>query len=208
MFHALVIEDQDLMRLALMAELKEIWGDCFTVGAQTLIIAMDILRREVFDIIVIDPGLPGIDPVSDKARLSVVKSIIETSPSALHLVVTGSDSEIEAQECQKIGVAGYLAKTGLNKGMLADILHAVSATNCSIHLSRATMEIPDFHYSGLTVREQEIVDMMLRRKRGVKRVQVYLEMAERFGIDAGSAEKYYKQARRKLIKQGQLPKGI
>jgi hypothetical protein len=50
--------------------------------------------------------------------------------------------------------------------------------------------------------------MMMRRQHGAKRRAIFESMAERFGIDAASAEKYYKQARAKLLKLGQLPKGL
>jgi hypothetical protein len=49
---------------------------------------------------------------------------------------------------------------------------------------------------------------MRRRPRGMKRRDIYEQMGERFGIDPGTVEKYYKQARAKLLKQGHLPKGV
>jgi hypothetical protein len=51
--------------------------------------------------------------------------------------------------------------------------------------------------------------MMAQRAPGVKRKEVFEIMAGRLGIDVGSAEKYYNQARAKLLKQGQpLPQGL
>ncbi|TIW19786.1 MAG: sigma-70 family RNA polymerase sigma factor [Mesorhizobium sp.] len=71
------------------------------------------------------------------------------------------------------------------------------------------MTQPDVRYSVLTPREQEIIDMMTRREPGMTRTQFYQVMADRLGIDPSSAEKYYKQARAKLMKNGhRLPQGL
>lgn len=198
------------MRMALMAELKSYLGDCCTFGVRTIEMARDVLACHDFNLIVIDPGLPGFDPTSETARLSVVRQMIELSANAIHIVVTGSDTALEAEECRRLGAASYLAKTGLCKGALARILNDIStaANDFAICLSQTATEVPDFHYSGLTKREQEIIDLMLHRKHGVKRIQVYAEMGEKYSIDVETAEKYYKLARKKLIKQGQLPKRI
>ncbi|GAA5628146.1 hypothetical protein Brsp05_03442 [Brucella sp. NBRC 12953] len=210
MYRALVVEDQDLMRMALMAELEANRGDGCALGAQTFELACDLLACQHFDLLVIDPGLPGFDPTSVEARLAVVKQLIEGSPHAIHIIVTGSDSACEADACRALGAAFYLAKTGLYKGTLARILREVDtvADAFCLRLSKAVMTTPDFHCSQLTAREQDIINSLLGRSAGVKKKQVYSEMAERLAIDAGTVEKYYKQARKKLIKLNQLPKGI
>lgn len=208
MCRALVIEDQDLMRLALIAELKANIDDCIVLGAQTLDIASEQMDGESFDLVIIDPGLPGIDPTSQPHRLAVVAKIIGASPSAIHLVVTGSDCLAEAEECRKIGATAYIGKTGLSRGVLANILKDVSTSGFSVCLSNSPMERPDFHYSGLTPREQEVVDLMTSRNRGTKRKQIYEQMGARLGIDFCTAEKYFKQARAKLLKRGRMPKGL
>lgn len=64
MYRALIVEDQDLMRLALMAELKENVTDCYIAGAQTFELAKQLLDEGEFDIVIVDPGLPGFDPTS------------------------------------------------------------------------------------------------------------------------------------------------
>ncbi|WP_214477281.1 response regulator [Mesorhizobium sp. dw_380] len=209
MFRALVVEDQNLMRLALMEQIRSSLGDCMVLGAETLEIATRELQRDDFDLVVIDPGLPGFDPTAQADRVSVVDKIIEASPSAIHVVVTGSDSSAEAEEFRQIGAAGYLGKTGLEPGVFSDVLEDISTKGFSIRLSRVGMTIPDYRYSGLTPREQEIIDMMTRRERGMKRKQIYELMSQRLGIDVGTVEKYYKQARAKLMRQGhKLPKGL
>ncbi|MER8563259.1 DNA-binding response regulator [Mesorhizobium sp. M0578] len=197
------------MRLALMEQIRSSLDDCMVLGAETLEIATRELQRDDFDLVVIDPGLPGFDPTAPADRVSVVDKIIEASPSAIHVVVTGSDSRAEAEEFRQIGAAGYLGKTGLEPGVFSDVLEDISTKGFSVRLSRVEMTIPDYRYSGLTPREQEIIDMMTRRERGMKRKQIYELMSQRIGIDVGTVEKYYKQARAKLMRQGhKLPKGL
>lgn len=208
MQRALVIEDQDLMRLALIQELRTNLADCVLLGAPTLEIAKEVLRSQDVDLAVIDPGLPGFDPTSRSDRLTVIEEIVEASPSAIHLVVTGSDSLEEAEDCRRLGVSAYVSKTGLMRGLLGEVLEDVSTSGFSIRLSDTKQLTPDVHYPGLTAREQEILDWMRRRPRGMKRRDIYEQMGERFGIDPGTVEKYYKQARAKLLKQGHLPKGV
>ncbi|KAA9368344.1 response regulator transcription factor [Ochrobactrum quorumnocens] len=210
MYRALVVEDQDLMRLALMAELEASRDDCWALGAQTFELACELLACQHFDLIVIDPGLPGIDPTSSASRLTVIRQLMEHSSHAAHIIITGSDSAWEAQQCEALGAASYLAKTGLCKGMLASILRGdcTSSDAFCFRPSRPGMTSPDFRCSQLTEREQEVINRMLGRQTGMKRKQVFSEMAERHCIDTGTAEKYYKQARKKLIKHNQLPRGL
>jgi DNA-binding NarL/FixJ family response regulator len=208
MYRALIVEDQDLMRLALMAELKENVTDCYLAGAQTFEIATQLLEQEEFNIVIVDPGLPGFDPTSPRDRISVVERIIEASPDAIHIVVTGSDSTSEAEACRRLGAAAYLGKTGLSRGALGDVLQEVSEDGFSLRYSQADSRQPDVNFSGLTPREEQIIGMMMCRKPGMKRRDVYESMGQRFSIDAASAEKYYKQARAKLLKHGQLPRGL
>jgi DNA-binding NarL/FixJ family response regulator len=209
MFRALVVEDQTLMRLALMNEVQASFEKCVVLGAETLNIATVELQNNHFDLVVIDPGLPGFDPTSQGDRVAVVDRIIEASPSAIHIVVTGSDNRCEADGFRRIGAAAYLGKTGLAPGVFSDVLDDISTKGFSLRLSRAVMTKPDYRFSVLTPREQEAIDMMAHRAPGVKRKEIFSLMADRLAIDAGSAEKYYKQARAKLMRQGHpLPNGL
>ena len=110
MFRALVLEDQTLMRLALMNEVQASFEKCVVLGAETLNIATVELQNDHFDLVVIDPGLPGFDPTSQDDRIAVVDRIIEASPGAIHVVVTGSDNPCEADGFRRIGAAAYARK--------------------------------------------------------------------------------------------------
>lgn len=149
-YRALVVEDQTLMRLALMDQISTAFENAAVLGAQTLEIALYELAKENFDLVIIDPGLPGFDPTSQDDRLSVVSRIIEASPTALHAVITGSDNTAEADQFRGLGAVAYLGKTGLEPGMLSDVLDDISTSGFSIRLSRVTMTVPDYCHSALT----------------------------------------------------------
>lgn len=208
MRRALIVEDQDLMRLALIAELKAGFPDCYIAGVQTFELAIRLLGDEEFDMVIIDPGLPGFDPISSSDRLGVVERIVRAAPDARHIVVTGSDTMAEAATCKALGVSAYLGKTGLSEGALGQVLKQITRDGFSFRHSLAAACLPEIHFPGLTPREQQVMAMMVGRQPGMKRRDVFEGMAARAAIDAASAEKYYKQARSKLLKRGQLPEGL
>mgnify|MGYP000096514207 FL=1 len=208
MHRALIVEDQNLMRLALMAEIRAGLPDCYVAGAQTLQIARQLLTDDQFDLVVTDPGLPGFDPTSVEDRLHVVEVIVAAAPDAAHVVVTGSDDEMEAKACRLLGVGGYVCKTGLSHGDLPRVLDEIGRGAFASRLSTSGSLDPDVRFPTLTPREDQIVTMMMRRKTGTRRREVFEKMATKAGISPASAEKYYKLARAKLLKLGRLPKGL
>ena len=108
-----------------------------------------------------------------------------------------------------LGAVAYLGKTGLEPGMLGDVLDDISTIGFSIRLSKVTMTVPDYFHSALTPREQEIINLMARREPGMSRTQIYEQVAGKLGIDRDSAEKYFKKARAKIMKSDhKLPVGI
>lgn len=208
MRRALVIEDQDLMRQALMIELKDSLGDCIIAGAQTYALAQRALADDLFDLVLIDPGLPGFDPTSSIERLEVVEAIVRAAPSAVHIVITGSDNDKEASACRELGVSAYLGKTGLSRGGLGRVLDQVARDEFSLRYSSADAQVPEVHISGLTPRERRVTELMMQRRPEERRKDIFAKMAKELCIDPASAEKYFKQARAKLLKLGWLPRGL
>ncbi|GAA4135550.1 response regulator [Aminobacter aganoensis] len=208
MRRALVIEDQDLMRQALIVELKESLGDCIIAGAQTFALAHRALTDDLFDLVLIDPGLPGFDPTSSEERLKVIEAIVQAAPSAIHIVITGSDNDKEAVACRELGVSAYLGKTGFSRGGLGNVLDQVARDEFSLRYSKANAQFTELHISGLTPRESRITELMMQRRPGERRKDVFARMAEELRIEPASAERYFKQARAKLMRSGRLPRGL
>lgn len=209
---ALVIEDQDLYLEMLMNVLQSTLcsiGPCLVEGALTYEQALDVLHQNEFDLVVIDPGLPGFSVSSRQDRLTIVKHIVEASSDAIHIVVTGLDCDNEARTFQQYGIAAYVAKTGFNRNVLGDILNEISKGAFPIHFSRTTIRPPYFQYSELQPSEQEIIELMLNRPEGSKKKNVYERLAMRDDVDVESVEKRYKRARAKVLKNGlALPKSL
>lgn len=204
----LIVEDQHLMRLALAHELQAALPNSMVHAAPSLTTALDLIQSIPFALIIIDPGLPGYDPRSEDDRLTVVRAIVEQSPTAIHVVVTGSDSKEEWEICRTIGVAGYIAKNSLKPGTMSAILARIADHGYCVGIMHETGTAPEVYHSALSPREQEVLGWMRQRAPGVSRREIYDRLGEQMNIDAGSAERYYKRARAKLLKFGQLPDAL
>lgn len=206
---ALVIEDQDLMRLALIRAVNSASKRNLVQGAATLQVALDLTRDQSFDLVVTDPGLPGINPISAKERLAVVEQVIRSAPEARHVVITGSATKEEEEACRALGVTAYLSKMGLDQGAISAILQTAVDGEGVIEVDDApTSTVPEYYYSDLTQREQDIIQQMLERPEGTRKKTVIEQMAAQLNIDEDTVRKYYKSARAKLIAAGLLPEGL
>jgi DNA-binding NarL/FixJ family response regulator len=197
MNRALVIEDQDLMRLTVMEIVEEHFQGCNVQGAQTLEGALAIMRRDRFDLVIIDPGLPGFNPNKEEDRLSVVSQAVKASPGAKHIVLTGTDSEAEAATMQQLGIDGYAAKIGLSRIRLKEVLAEVAPNSFTLQLADISSQRRHFGLGELTRRERQVMELMMDRPKGQKRKEVYQKMATTHQIDASTAEQYFKSAVRK-----------
>ncbi|MCB1470826.1 MAG: response regulator transcription factor [Rhizobiaceae bacterium] len=208
MDHALVIEDHDLMRRALIHELRGRLRNAMIAGASSLDVAKGLLKQHAFNVVVIDPGLPGYDPTSRQDRFRIVRSIVEASPSAMHIVITGSDNREEAKSFGLLGIRSYLGKTGLQPGQLSEVLEEIETGEYTVRLSSDANQTAEMLLPYLGPRENEVIVSMMCREPGVKRIQVFEEIARKYNISSESVEKYYKTAKVKLKKAGCLPKDL
>ena len=198
---ALVIEDHHLMRLALIEEIKAPMPECIVLGAGDLETALELLSARHYDLLLIDPGLPGYDTSSAKERLAVVKALIQTSPRALHIVISGAFTLEDWHLYRGVGARGYLAKTRVVPGSIAAAIRAIQADGSCILPPEHSSNLPDFHYARLTQREQEALDWVRLKSKTTRSDALFEELAEKNGIDASSVQKFYKRARAKLRKR-------
>lgn len=201
---ALVIEDQDLMRLALIDEVKLALSHVLVQGIQSLDMALDLIGRQSFDLVLMDPGLPGVDPMNMEERLSVVRRIMRAVPCARHMIVTGFASIAEQRACEALGIAVYVSKNGLDRDALVDILRSVVGGRKTTDVDLSVPFVEDYHYSGFTPREQYIIQRMMARPVGTLKKDVMQKVSLRLDIDEDTVRKYYKSARAKLRRVGFL----
>jgi DNA-binding NarL/FixJ family response regulator len=209
-FQVLVIEDQPLYGDMLQRRLKRFFGKrTLILVAGTLERAKHLLRDSEFDLVVTDVGLPGFDPTSEADRLTVIREVAAAANETTHIVMTGSPTVGESEECRRLGCAAYIGKNGLGSDLLQNILSRTTDGEFVAQLPEAEEPEADFrlHYSDLTQREEEIFNRVLQRTPGTTRTEVFEEVKELWGLKSGeTVKKYYKTARAKLARNGLLPK--
>jgi hypothetical protein len=149
--------------------------------------ALELVRTTPFALVLIDPGLPGYDPRSKYDRLMVIRSVVEQSPTAIHIAVTGSDSKEEWDACRTIGVAGYIAKNSLKPGTMTNILEKIADHGFCVGLMHETSNAPEVYHSALSPREQEVLAWMRQRHAGVGRKVIYEQLGEHMPRSTRSA---------------------
>ena len=200
----LIIEDDDFYKDALVEHFKTAFKGYVVLSAATFEITKVALKDHSFALIVIDPGLPdfGGTAESEDVRLNVVEHIINASPTAIHIVITGRFSSKEAEKCRRLGARAYLGKFGLNAPTLADVKDKLPTTDFLLHRGTMTSSVgkPDVHYPELTAVEEQCLNWVASRPVGMKRKELFDLMAKHFHMKGPEiAEQKYKRARSKFI---------
>jgi len=177
------------------------------ITAETFQAALAAIEADVFDLIIIDPGLPdyGVEMESRNVRLAIVDTIISTTPKAVHLVITGRFSSDEAEICRSFGAKGYLGKNRLNAPTLASILELMTRSEFVLHRGNETISnaSPGYHHPFLSLSEDECLQWVEDRPKGMKRNELFVLMAKHFKMKSPEmAEQKYKRARSKVIAHG------
>ena len=100
--HILVVDDQEIVRLALSKMLSKHGFTCREAsdGHQTLA----LLERERIDLVLCDIRMPGMD------GLSLVKALAHRIPEIAIVMVSSMDNADMAMECLRHGAYGYVLK--------------------------------------------------------------------------------------------------
>lgn len=201
----LIIEDDDFYYESLQRHFKRLRAHVF--HAMTLNIALEAIQYHDFDLIVADLGLPdfGSKKEDSGTRLIVLETIINSSPSSLHLVITGRFSLREAEECHSLGAIGYLSKSRLNAPTLATMLERLASEDFIIHSGHEVATTLTEGNPVLSVSEEECLQWVEQRPRNMKRKDLFELMARHFGWKGPVvAEQKYKRARSKVIANAQI----
>ncbi|TIR48046.1 MAG: response regulator [Mesorhizobium sp.] len=211
-FQVLVIEDQPLFGDMLQRRLKRFFGkQTLILVAGTLERARHLLRDNKFDLVVTDVGLPGFDPTSEADRLAVIREVAAVASESTHIVMTGSPTVHESEECRRLGCAAYIGKNGLGPDLLQNILSRTAEGEFVAQLPEPEESEADFrlHYSDMTQREEETFNRVLQRPPGTTRAEVFEQVKKLWGLESDeTVKKYYKNARAKLARNGLLPKSM
>ncbi len=112
----LVDDDPDFARvfqISLQAE-KNVSFEIETAG--TLQVALEILQKETFQLILLDLGLP------DSQGLGTFEKIVEAHPEVACVILSGMDDKVLALEAVRKGAQDYVVKGEVRGGMLARLL--------------------------------------------------------------------------------------
>lgn len=201
----LIIEDDDFYYESLQRHFKRLRAHVF--HAMSLNIALVAIADHDFDLVVVDLGLPdfGSKKEDSSTRLNVLETIINNSPSSLHLVITGRFSASEAEECHSLGAVGYLSKSRLNAPTLASMLERLASEDFIIHSGQEVATNLTEGNPVLSVSEEECLQWVEQRPRNMKRKDLFELMARHFGWKSPLvAEQKYKRARSKVIANAQI----
>jgi two-component system NarL family response regulator len=163
---ALVVEDDELFRLGLEMTLQGLAGieAVTTVGDGEQ--ALDLLRQQPFDVVLLDLGLPGLGGMETCRRISAEQ------PQLPVLVVTSQDDPAWCRRMVRAGARGYV-----RKGVAAADLQLAIQTvlrGASWWDAEATSALRDLGTAGadepgaagalalLTPREREVLEGMGR----------------------------------------------
>ena len=105
MFHTLIVDDEQLMRQYLGANLSIICPDfCVTGIACDGLEAVELLKKQSFDLVITDIKMPEMD------GLNLAKYIYESGISSKVIIISGYNEFEYARRALKYGVSDYLSK--------------------------------------------------------------------------------------------------
>lgn len=134
---ALIVEDSETDAAVLSRILRNSSVCPDAVVATTLAGALDRLRREKFDIVLVDLQLP------DSAGLVTVRGILNAAPHLPLVVVSGNDDDNLAHRAIEAGAQDYLVKGDLGRALVGRVLrHAVERKKIEARLMHLATRDP------------------------------------------------------------------
>ncbi|MGX5011153.1 response regulator [Enterobacter asburiae] len=111
----LIVDDHPSIRLVFRMQLEKILGIDYIAEAENGQVALDCIRAEKFDMIVVDLDVPRINGLELIARVNRI------DPEIKLLVLSGQDEAVYAGRAMQAGAHGFVSK----RNELADFVRAV-----------------------------------------------------------------------------------
>ena len=132
----LVVDDDELDRLAVRRCVQQSWLEAQTTEASSGREALRLVREEPFDCVLLDWHLPGEDGTT------LLRQLREAAPRTPIVIFTGRGDEDIAVELMKTGAADYLPKSSLSPERIeAAIRHGLAIVEAAAARQRAEDEL-------------------------------------------------------------------
>ena len=194
MIRVVVVDDHDMVRAGVKVEL----GDSVDVvgEAPDVETAVQVIRREVPDVVLLDVHLPG------GGGKAVLDAVVQTHPDVRFLALSVSDAAEDVISVIRSGARGYVTKS-ISGPDLVDAVKRVADGDAVFSPRLAGFVLDAFSQSGqaapvvdpeldqLTAREREVLRLIARG-------YTYKELARRLEISIKTVETHVSAVLRKL----------
>jgi len=167
----LVAEDEDILRRNLTFILSS--SGYATLSARTSAEAVELLKRQRFDVVITDLIMPV------QGGRELVRYVSEHCPETSVIVITAYPSADSAIDAVKKGVVDYFTKPFKTEEILCAVKKAIEARK-SVPLNWARLTS-----LGLTKKEEDLLKLMVED--GIAETR---ELAERLSVKASTAKQH------------------
>ena len=170
----LICDDHKIVREGLRQILQQVPGLALTEEAANSDEAFALLKKDTFDIVVLDISLPGINGID------VLQTVKEKWPLTNVLMLSMHLPEVFALRAIKLGASGYLTKDTASEELLVAVTKIangekyISASVEEILLQQIANEQPTQKHDSLSRREFEI---MIRLANGKSLLEIGTELS-------------------------------
>lgn len=185
--NVLLIEDEDILRHAIIMSVGQVFGDAEITAYASF---NDLWEHEAdlsrFSLALIDPGVPPIPTGANRQRLEALSKLILAADNACRIIVfTGSFNTNEAELMFAMGVEKYLSKTGIN---ILELRKAINDKSVKIVPPNTTGQSGEHFVSGLTPAESMGYAVS-------QRIYNLDSVADALGLDIDTVKKYVARGR-------------
>jgi len=167
----LLADDHDLVRDAISSLLKNSDDDIEVKVEKDLMSALLCLREHVFDVIILDLRMPGMN------GLVGAQKMMDAAKSTPVMIMSGQANASDVRAAHKIGLKGFLPKTLAGKSLISAVRLVASGET---YFPARFMNEKSSGLSGdiaLTPREAEVLSQ-LRQGNSNKEISRALDIAE------------------------------
>ena len=113
----LLIDDDEWIRdsLSIFFEAE----GCHVLALETAEDGITAIKDQVFDLIIVDYKLPGLDGIE------FLKRICQTQPNALKIMITAYRNEDVVSEARKLNVQGFIEKPFTSETVMASLAYTI-----------------------------------------------------------------------------------